>query len=206
MQISQRYTLEFNDSIRKTPIELILGFVTLLNISRSTHLEFALTPRSLETQVKSHTTFSHKQPYEEIKPDTCWGAPPRGEPVEPRSLDLRTQSPQRQEWQNIKTRNTKRCLRNTQTIITRQEARRQNTRNRRRDRRNIRSATNKQEWRGMARHAAAQLNRPRRQRGFSKQGEVQQTPEQQQQKQNDILENPQKMLIPRTNQKKEAYR
>ena len=47
----------------------------------------------------------------------------------------------------------------TLTITTRKGTRKENTRNRRRDRRNIKSATSKQEWRGLARHAAAQLNR-----------------------------------------------
>ena len=59
----------------------------------------------------------------------------------------------------------KRGLRNIQPIINRRETRKENTRNRRRDR-TIRSATNRQEWRALARHAAAQLNRPTHQRAF----------------------------------------
>ena len=99
-----------------------------------------------------------------IEPDTCWGEPPSGEPVEPRTDDfstaLRTQSPQSQEWQTTRSRNTKRGLRNAKTIATRKETRKETTRNRRRDRRIIKSATSKQEWRGLARHATTQLNRP----------------------------------------------
>ena len=58
--------------------------------------------------------FTHKQRHDRIKPDTCWGEPPSGEPVEPRTDDfstaLRTQSPQSQEWQRIRSRSTKRSL------------------------------------------------------------------------------------------------
>ena len=125
---------------------------------------------------QKHITFTHKHKHCRIKPDTCWGAPPRGEPVEPRPSDLRTQSPQRQEWQKTRARNTTRGLRNTQTIIIRQETRRQNTRNRKRDRRNIKSATNIQESRVMARHAATQLNRPRYQRAFRGEAEINKHP------------------------------
>ena len=108
--------------------------------------------------------FTHKQRHDRIKPDTCWGEPPSGEPVGPRTDDfstaLRTQSPQSQEWQIIGSRNTRRGLRNANTIINRKETRKGTTRKRRRDRRNIKSATSKQEWRGLARHATTQLNRP----------------------------------------------
>ena len=149
--------------VRETPLETIPGLCNTLEFSIHTprgHNNF----KNLKTTRQKSAHFTHKHKHERIKPDTCWGTPPRGEPVEPRSLDLRTQRCQCQEWQKERARNTKRGLRNTQTIINRQETRRENTRSRRRDRRKIRSATNKQEWRGLARHAAAQLNRPTHQR------------------------------------------
>ena len=121
--------------------------------------------RNNSSRYKKQTRINvtHKQRHDRIKPDTCWGEPPSGEPVEPRTGDfstaLRTQSPQSQEWQTNRSRNTKRGLRNVNTITIRKESRKEHTRNRRRDRRKIKSATNKQEWRGLVRHATTQLNR-----------------------------------------------
>ena len=113
--------------------------------------------------------FTHKQRHDIIKPDTCWGEPPSGEPVAPRTDDfstaLRTQSPQSQEWQRTRCRNT-RGFRNSKTTIIRKVTRKENIRNRRRDRRKTRSATSKQEWRELARHATTQLNRPTQPRAF----------------------------------------
>ena len=133
------------------------------------------TPRTYKRNNKSRykqqacMNFTYKQRHDRIKPDTCWGEPPRGEPAEPRTDDLstvlRTQSPQSQEWRRTRCRKT-RGLRNFQTITNRKEIRKENTRNRRRDRWTTRSATSKQEWRGLARHAATQLNRPTQQRVF----------------------------------------
>ena len=37
---------------------------------------------------QTHMNFTHKQRHDRIKPDTCWGEPPSGEPVEPRTDDF----------------------------------------------------------------------------------------------------------------------
>lgn len=115
--------------VRETPLETNPGQCnTLEHFSIHTprgHNNF----KSLKTTRQKSAHFMHKHKHGRIKPDTCWGTPPRGEPVEPRSLDLRTQSSQCQEWQKERARNTKRGLRNTQTIINRQETRRENARN-----------------------------------------------------------------------------
>ena len=132
---------------------------------------------------KTHMNSTHKQRHDLIKPDTCWGEPPSGEPVEPRtdvfSTALRTQSPQSQEWQTTRSRNAKRGLRNPKTIAIRKEIRKETARNRRRDRRKVKSATKKQEWRGLARHATTQMNRPTQPRapqGTAKSKKLTQTP------------------------------
>ena len=125
---------------------------------------------SFRYKKQTRMNFTHKQRHDIITPDTCWGEPPSGEPAEPQTDDfstaLRTQSPQSQEWQRIRYRNTKRGFRNFKTVTHRKEIRKENTRNRRRDRRKTRSATSKQEWRGLAQHATTQLNRPTQPRAF----------------------------------------
>ena len=69
------------------------------------------------------------------KPDNYPGTPPSGEPVEPRSSDLRTQSSQCQKWQQSETdrhRNTNRGLRSFARTERRKQNRRTNNRNNRR--------------------------------------------------------------------------
>ena len=143
---------------------------------------FCKTPEHVSIHTPTKQTREHKHPnmqgcrYSQnlsenpsrsTNRDTCWGKPSRGEPVEPRSSDLWTQSSQRQEWQitpEVKI-NLKRGRRNSRAM-DKQKVTEEKPQETEEETENASEVPLKSEWRIRARHATTQLHRTRHQRAF----------------------------------------